>query len=327
MDRTVRIALLKRVIVALAAAQMPASTPVVAGGSVQEPLRVEMSLASSSVAAGEPIVLNYRIANSSDQESAVYLGQVWQKGEGWLTVSLIDGRGRSVANAPDMRPRVRNPKTTAPSIALLSPHSAHEGQLIVNSRFDNINPGSYRLMIRAHLPFALSPAGSDVPLQGLSREDLSVPALKKEFTLPLMVKRADSQRLLATAQTLGSSLLDPTYPGDKSPLIQALFSMPPRYAMPVWRAVIDNPGGVVGPVAYGALIGQLDRMNSAVAADLLAYMVWQSKGAGSSAVDVRYLLLEKHEQGGAVLKKHIESLFVRYEGKMPKKNDRVIGYP
>jgi hypothetical protein len=243
---------------------------------------------------GEPIVLNYKVTNSSEQEAFVYFGE---NRNDWLAAKLVDIAGNVAPAQPEPKPQ--NPRylgLLARTGTYLSPNTQSEGSIVVSRWFAPLPPGTYSLSLRVQLPYATG-AGEDTALRAKTGQE----AITKQIALPLTITRADATRLRAVADSLKESILQ----GDdlqRDIALQKLFSMPAQYAGPSQRALVTDPRLTKRDLQV--ILTRLVGIGSTAVVDFLQEAAWSMNlGGARSALGVMFT------QGDSALKARIEKMF------------------
>ena len=226
------------------------------------PLHLKVHLVSSSVMLGEPIVLRYRLGNTSEQVIAVHMGRDQKD---WLTMSL---EGPSItAAAPWLDLRLRQGGIYSTGVRI-SPGSSATGCVVVSQRFLVSQAGDYQLSLDVSAPYELESQRSRKPPAERTM-------LAESYAFPLTVTAAEPTRLRAIAEALWEAAVQG---GSRERMmsLEALFSMPEEYALGSWRATASDPRLLHSRVF---IADQLERLGTIAAADLLAEMVLNTPSA------------------------------------------------
>ncbi len=271
---------------------------------------VQVTLASGAyLSLGEPIVLHYQITNSTGQTLVSHLGVYDTE---WYTLELTDALGRPAVSIPDTRPA--DPGGLHISAErFLPPGKGPEGYIVMARYFTLTHPGKYLITFRAHLrsaPFSADEASPHELKQALST---SGTVKTQVFAFPLTVTNTNTLRLKKTAEALRQQLIQEKQVSRIRMLDDALFSMPEAQAAPSWEALASNP-------AYTLLVaGELGRVNTPKAADMLAQMLRNPRLSPDEVTTVSQSLNEIYNNGNAPLKSHISGIAASFGISMPKK--------
>lgn len=205
---------------------------------------------------GEPIVLRYRLGNTSEQVIAVHMGRDQKD---WLTMSL---EGPSItAAAPRLDLRLRQGGIYSTGIRI-SPGSSATGYVVVSQRFFVSQAGDYGLSLDVRAPYQVEFQRSEEP-------PVERTVLAESHAFPFMVTAAQPARLRAIAEALWEAAAQA---GNQERMmsLEALFSMPEEYALDTWRAAAFDPRLLHSRTF---IADQLERLCTIMTADLLAEMV------------------------------------------------------
>lgn len=240
------------------------SMPSWAEDTAVKPINVQVSLASSAITQGEPIVLGYKITNTTSQSIETYMGR---DEKGWLTFRLTDATGKPVAALTDARRDGRRD-----GIYVVGPRleakSETQGSVIVSQYFLAPHTGTYRLSVSVHLPYAMEAQSAGIIAERF--EQTFGTAVAQESVLTFTVTPPDPIRLRTVAASLTASLPEKTI-AEKQAAIEALFSMPEADALPVWKALAHDPK--LDSFTLNAISKQLARLNTMQSAELLIDMI------------------------------------------------------
>ena len=279
------------------------------------PILAAVSLRESTVMLGEPVLLDCRITNHSESVVAVALGELGLAQ--WVTVELLDPAGKRVPPTPDYRPKSRGGLVFAR--CNLKAGETHSEALVVSHRVSPPRPGKYRLSVTARVPYMVGRESVDFN----EKEQLST--LVADWSLDLNVTKADAERLHQLADRLaaritGRRVADAVGKELKLPrkatVIQALFSMPEKHALPVWRSVVNDPD--LHYPESEPVVDELLRIGSPAAANLLACM-WDNKTGNG-----KWALFNLWWTGGPGIKKHIDGIFAARGEKMPEAKGPIV---
>lgn len=281
------------------------AAPVRAEDVAAGPINVQASLASSTITQGEPIMLNFKIINASNQKISTDMG-VDEKD--WLEVSMADNKGKAVLPLadPDLPQSLSGIKAIGGDRLYPKQESRHE--VVVSQRFQILKAGTYRLSVRVRLPYGLGSQADD--LNPLRLEQTFGTVFTKEYSFPVVVLPRDSERLRAVAKALQESMSGKDLVEQKA-VIDALFSMPEAEALPSWQALVRDPR--LDSFSLKTVASQLSRLNSAQAINLLAEMTWNPAQSPAVRRDAQIGLsltnMRKRRNLDPALKRQIEKHF------------------
>lgn len=106
------------------------------------------------VRAGEPLILRYRLMNTSGQELTINVGDAPQT---WLRVSVVKAAERNGAGNAGGRSEAGEEKADGrapgrPTLITLTAGSGYGGQCVPDKRIAPRSAGRYRLLVRMTLP-------------------------------------------------------------------------------------------------------------------------------------------------------------------------------
>lgn len=268
------------------------------------PMLLELSVANGPVSEGEPVVLNYKIVNASGKKGFVDLGKGGRK---WLTFRLVDATGRSVSALTEQRrlnPRYEGP---VPDGTYVSAGTGIQGSIVISRLLPPLGTGSYTLSVQARLPYAIE-TGIGIPLPLAAKAEESV--LTRNETFPLTVVKADARRLQSVAHSLKETIVDGNEM-ERDVALQALFSMPARYALASQRALVSDRR--LDDRAMQSIFNRLAGFDSEAVADFLADAAWTLKKRAA-----RSALSTMHALGDASLKRYIDKIFSDHGEERPR---------
>lgn len=240
------------------------------------PLHLEVHLVSDLVILGEPVVLRYKLTNTSKQEITVHLGR--DKND-WVNMSLERSSETLVPPRPDPRLRQGGIYTTGVRV---SARSSSAGYVVVSQRFLVSETGTYSLSIDVRAPYdaysqVLRPHSSS---EGRPAEKAALAGI---YIFPLTVIEAQPGRLKSIAEELWTAAAQ-AGSSKRMMSLEALFSMPEEYASDIWRAAACDPRLLYDRFFIADL---LERLSTIVAADILWEMVSNTPAniAGQPAPD------------------------------------------
>lgn len=289
-------------LMAVGLAVWSASASAIGAASTSQPLSVQIALTSDAVTLGEPITLQYRIANSSDDSVSVDMGE---DKRGWLSFSLVDALGTPAQTYTEILTRQSGIHSDG---IRLDQHGESMGYMVIGRGIKPEHIGQYHLTIVANLGYRKSEKGKSE-------------SFSQRYVLPLTVTPKDTEKLISDAAALGEAAAHDTDVSERHAAVEALFLMPATEADPAWQALIsvsDLPVSTAADIAK-----QLVRLNSVAGADLLAKMNWAAppQWAGNGFAALQYLQ-ELHGTGSQQVRQHIDDLFALHGERIP---NRLIG--
>lgn len=235
------------------------------------PIRVEVSLANSTLSQGEPIVLRYKFVGTEAEEVHLYMGR--DKKE-WLSLTLADAQGDNAPAIPDLRIRQGGIR---PSGTLGASATSHAVEYVIATRMVcPLHPGDYRLSALARLPYAMKSQRAGV-MPNLWEQTYGT-VLTREDIFALTITPLDPDRLRAVAQQLAATAAQDSDRVRGTVALQALFSMPGKYVFSVWQEVTrsEDPNLLD---RWGVISDELARVQSVETANILSEMVWNPPSA------------------------------------------------
>lgn len=226
------------------------------------PFHLEVHLVSSSVILGEPIVLRYRLTNTSEQGITVHMGRDQKD---WMTMRL-EGPSKTTV-PPRLDPRLRRGGIYSTGIRL-SAESSAAGYIIVSQRFLVSQAGDYNLSLDVLAPYEAYFQDGKAPPRS-EEQPATKNVLAESHAFSLTVTAAQPTRLGAIAEALWESAAQGSN-AKRTMLLEALFSMPEEYASESWRAAATDPRLLHSRLF---IADQLERLSTIAAADILAEMV------------------------------------------------------
>lgn len=281
------------------------SAPRQAQANGQGDLQVQVSLVSNSTfSLGEPVVLKYKILNTSPERAETFMGK---DQIGWVKETLTDAQGRAIPIKIEQT-GYPNGGTHSDGISV-SPMSSATGYVVFNPRAAIQAVGKYLFTVHTRLPYALGARAEEV---ARSKYEAFGSVATDDFTYSLNVKLYASHALKQTAEILRQGVGDARLRDWSSAAIEALFSMPEADVSGVWQEMISDP--TTPRYALGFAADQLVRLHTLNAADLVAQMRWEPARpleAGEAPIGV-IELDEMSRLGDAQLRKHIDGLYAAH---------------
>lgn len=229
------------------------------------PVRIEVSLAENILSLGEPIVLRYEFVGTQAEVVELYMGR--DKKE-WLSLTLVDAEGNTAPAIPD--PRMKQGGIYSTGIGASA--TSHAVEYVVATRLMRpTHPGDYRLTALARLPYAMKFQSESTWPHLWEQTYGTVLIWEDSFTLTLTA--LDPDRLRTVAEQLAATAVQDDDRVRGTVALQALFSMPGKYVLPIWQKVTrsDNPNLLD---RWGVISDELARVQSFEAATILSEMVW-----------------------------------------------------
>jgi len=268
-------------------------------------LQVQMSLNSNSTfSLGEPIVLKYKILNTSIDRAETYTGT---DQKGWITETLSDAQGHVVPiEATHLWHQSGGAHMDSVSV---SPSASATGYVVFDPWATVQAAGKYKFSVHTRLPYALGAQAEEVARDRY--EDTGDVAVG-DFTFSLVVTPRASQSLKRAAEILKRNVQDAKLHDWSSAFVEALFSMPEADVSSVWQELISDPS--TSAFVLGLAAEQLARLHSITAADLVAQMRWgAARPLKAGETPLGAVELDRMFQfGDAELRKHIDSLYAAH---------------
>lgn len=269
------------------------------------PVSLFISLNSSSVTLGEPVILGYCLRNQSAWNSLTM--DLGKDQEGWLTVNVMDSSGKAAPVIPDRRPKGGGGFSVLPSNDV-KPRDCHVGNLVIGRQYAILSPGEYRIEVKAKVPY-----------QSEKKEQVGV--FTTTQVMLLEVTKKDTAQLKKTAAELADIILDGKDMELRTVAIQALFSMPQTETLSTWKTLVDPK---LQDYDMQQITDELLRIGSAETADILA-AIWLSPDMRQ---DVRHVaetaLLNVWWAGDDALKKRIEAMYTAQGKTIPKMTNPLV---
>lgn len=301
----------------------------VAGGLCQRPancdplvsdaLSIQMSLLSGSrLSFGEPIVLQYKLTNISDQVATAYVGPdvpgpAQMSGEmRWLRIKLSDAQGSVVPVMPSLNAAQHNGlQFTGCSVQA---GQSQQGYIVLSKSYMIPHPGDFSLVVLAQLPLDIEvgkPA-ENAPGQEVPFETPPAYLATQRFSFALHVTPADPKKLRGLAGTLRREATGEFDVAKATMLIESLFSLPEEQAWPEWQTIATDP--TLFPSTQLGVIKQLRRLNTLKATDILARALWAAPSSKNMAAQAsrNEALHSMYLGGNPKIKQHIRSLYIAH---------------
>lgn len=283
--------------------------PATAEGGPVGPLDVQASLSTRpTIVQGDPIILHYRISNTSDQKVGMHWGVYRTE---WYTLHLTDAAGRMTSSLADPRPRDPQGLHASPQ-GFLASGKGTDGFIVVSRFLAVPRPGRYTLTMRVHISYAIVEPEEENPvrLKGLLQD--SGTNLTQDYTFPLIITASNTDRLRSTAEALCQSIIQEKYGPRHKALMEALFSMPEAQAAASWEALASKPSMDADLIAH-----HLEHVHSPKAADILARMLRDPTLSPDNLTAVGRRLNEMYNTGNAKLREHIKQIAASYRITLP----------
>jgi hypothetical protein len=278
------------------------------------PISVRLALKANTITLGEPVVLDYDIADSIQRPVTVDLGE---DQEVWLTVSIAPKSAAHRAVAVRSLESLRIGGISTSRVRPVTRPSKILGHIVVSRRMSFVGPGKYTLLVVVEIPYLIGGEAGTIVSMRPDYPKFTPPTgvLRLRRTLTLVVKPRDTARLHRKARSL---IYAATVRGrnvvDALTAIQALFTMPPDFVAGEWFALFQNPE--LG-FQTNTAIQEMARTGSLQAADILARVSSDPTHTGEVRATARAGLFHMWQQGGPPLKRQIANHFIRSEGRMP----------
>jgi len=211
---------------------------------------------------GEPVVLCYRLTNTSRETLSVHVGR---DKKDWMTMRLGGPSKTPPRSRPDLRLRQGGIYSTGIRI---SAESSATGSVVVSQRFLVSEAGDYDLSLDVVAPYEADfQAGKAPPRSEEPPAERTV--LTESHAFPLTVTEAQPARLRAIAEALREAAAQ-AGSQERMMSLEALFSMPEEYASESWRAAAFDPR-LLHSLSF--IADQLERLSTIAAAGILVEMV------------------------------------------------------
>ena len=269
----------------------------------EEKLTLDLTLTSSTVMLGEPLVVDYEVVNTADEEVWIELGK---ERETWATVRLVDEEGRPAPVRLD--PRTAQGGISFPG-ARLAPGQYHHDFLVITRWRRASHIGAYTLHMEVRLPYILNSdlnalleqTGGSFPKPW---REMMPNFLVQERTLALTVTEPDPVRLRAVAEALRQTATTSHHFEQRIAAVRSLLSMPEAYALVDWEALTSNHLHT-----RDTLLNELALVMSPGAADILAQLLDPRFGSLLVIEQPAVMLDGMYRAGDAALKEHIKKIF------------------
>ena len=266
-------------------------------GADDAPLSAELSLASNKITLGEPVVLRYKLTNTSNVPVHVVLGKELTH---WLAVSVIYSASRPAAAVPGNRlPPVLGGISTG-TYRNLAVGASEEGDLIVTGLIAVPAPGRYSVVVRAKVPYRAGEAG----------------VWSSDWSAPLAVGLKNLIKLRRVAEALRKQAKQEKEGRQIYTAVESLFSMPAQAALPVWRALVNEPA--LSAPARSMAMAQLMRIGSTTAADVLAEVIMNPELSQEERNAATHAHVEIYRAGDPRLREYPGSNVPRTRRPIPK---------
>ena len=267
-----------------------------------------MSLDTYTFLPGEPIVLHYKITDFSDQDLMPDIRDgknqcLEEGGKSWVSLTLTDTVGKTAPSVSLLPPAFGMAHSTGPRIPV---GTSYVGALVVNQWVIADHSGSYVLLVHVRLPCTFG--------QG---ETQSWFLLTKDFSFPLVITPADTNRLRMKASALRmGGMADTDFKG-QALKFESLFVLPEQTALPEWQALVADESLTGTSRARAA--EEIAKINSLAAVDLMAQLCWGPRPLEEKPTDATEMLCLSNMWifGSAAMKAHIEELAAAHGEKMP----------
>ena len=262
-------------------------------------------LTKSTFVQGEPIILHYKVSNTSDQK----LGVTWEDKAGY-SLALTDQTG-VISVIQQNQPPKRG------AYAVLDPFMRSGGKyetfFAVPQRGVNLHPGRYTLNVRVRLPYTTAESNEENPLRIEKEIKASGNVFSRTFRFPLTVTAPNDGVLRAKAASLLKSISALPYGPEYIADIDALFSMPEAQAAASWQELAAHPNAM----SAGLIADRLGDVGSAKASDLLLKMLDNPALSPDNSVFVSRKLAEVYNSGGSGVRSHLKNTMMQRGVNLP----------
>lgn len=186
---------------------------------------LRLSVASSTVSQGEPIVVHFKIINTSaaevypDTSSGRYQWTDRRPNE-WYHFELKNCSTGAVTPLPDLKTTNIGAVPPLPNVAA---NSSSEGEIVANLPGSSLAPGKYVFSVQTNLLYTSGPDHI------LSSQPIAVATL-----FPITITQMDITRLSSEAQAWRAQVSASTDPVKQAAALRLLFALPEQSAMPQW---------------------------------------------------------------------------------------------
>jgi hypothetical protein len=294
-------------VVAVAVAGMVVSAH--ADPQLNGPCSVEVSVKNNTVSQGEPIIVQYKITNTSTTE--IYPDHMdgrhqWfnEIPDRWYHFEVKNCSTNVVTPLPDLASAYKGVPSEIPHLPGIPKNSSYDGDIVASQPDNPLQPGNYILSAQAELPCTSGPDRllNSWPVGG-------------KVLFPITITLPDSTRLLSKARIWRTYVMANTDPVKQVSALRSLFALPEQSALPEWQDLVSDetlPDNVRTIMAE-----EIARVNSPAAADLLAQLCWEATEQKHKGPPVLLYLSAMWQQGDINMKRHIEGLAASHGERMP----------
>ncbi len=277
-------------------------------------LDAQVSLVTSStLTVGEPVVLYYRLSNTSPSKQLTF--NAGEHRRGWYSLSLTNENGQKVtatANVP-FGDQHRKQGLYQPQEISILPSAYVEGDCVVTQALGIAQPGKYTLNFHIPIIYYMEPKGAWYP-EGRPANQKPF-SLMRDYSFSLVVMEANPERLQATAKKLCHELQDVKLLGKSQALLAALSSLPEDIALPNWQNLILDPA--TPPAVLNEAVVLLGELRSPGAAELLGQVIFDRPPATGTNEDLVRMgahraLTEMYNAGDAQLRQKMKQVFISH---------------
>jgi hypothetical protein len=198
--------------------------------TISDPISVQLTLRSSRVMLGEPIILHYRVVNNTDSLLWMKFSDPYGGAGGfpffeipaWLSVRTVGALNKVVPSRTDSnRDKFPGSKQYLYSV-VLNTHDPEEGDIVLSLWQAPNTVGSYKVQVTYRIEFGRTDGDPDQNVSGSA-------------ILPLTVTVTNPTELKKKGEAWLSLAQSPKNVGDHCTAFKALASMPEEMAVPLWR--------------------------------------------------------------------------------------------
>jgi len=303
------------------------------------PLSVSVSLSSSAVVMGEPIILKCSVSSPAQEDVSVHVGtrDTTRDGMGadiirayrhdWFTLEMKDEAGRPVSAQPDFSsPQKRGVGYSDTwGLSRYNHDVLNDKYLVVNRWLAPTHPGRYVLTLHVQLPYAILTGKGSGPEVADSMTLAAGTVFRHDYQFPFTVQSPNVLELGATARALRQAVVAEKDVERQAMLIQSLFAMPEDQAGSSWQALAEDPALFV--TGREGVASELAGLHSTRAADILAAMFPTAQEAAdpnlTASFGSRYLE-EMYRASGVPLQRYISRLYAAHGSVFPAKTVQQI---
>ncbi len=269
----------------------------------KEPVQIQFSLISKNTfSQGEPIVLKYKIANTSTERVSVYTSG---DDASWLHEAITDPQGHTFGTEREQVEHLRGGSHFTEMS--LPPRSFKTGYIVCEMEMGLRTPGTYVLTLHTRLPYA---SGSQAESLAPNKYEALGNINANDFKFLLNVTPYNALALKQAAESLRNGIERLGTHDWSAAAVKALFSLPEVDALSSWQELISEP--TTSRFVLSSAVEQLAHIHSVAAADLIAQMLWepaQPADTDQMAVCCMIALDKIAKDGNLAVKKHIMNLY------------------